>query len=1156
MLFWNSLKRDFPLRYLLKIKLLKPNWITKCLLLLTILGQQSHMLAQSRTAQQNDAVVRTSQIAIQNDVLGHGYDIRFIDPYAWGPSSKGKALVTGTPSVFAVDQNTDVGYHFVTNPSEFESKMLQSDSINKPFLAINSAPYFKPLKQDGSDKLLFVYTEKRKAIQKASLQNSSVKRLDSALLSDFSRLGRDITPEGFIHRYGTHVATAVTYGGIFLRRNLYTADDFIYSPYTKDEFKKNVIADIEAFYNRQDDADPYINTKIGDDYSVGGNTSADWYTQWEASVDKRAHPIDVKLQAYTELLRNVPMPGVEDKSKKIELLDSVTRLYQQSVKKKIQKPLDPIFYTKYSLRFKQKLTQIVKTSVGRDTEDPNDYTGDIFFGGFSKDDAILKQLPLVEYGGIRLETLITDEVIDIDRNVIITIKPEDLNRGYVSVWDDTKKLFKSKDRKTLRVSGTREAKTVYKDALLKVVQKDVELETVDKDVYNITYTLELLKDKGYLENTTTTYNYVLDTELVAAAAVGDIETLTTLFNQNGNPTSSGIIKAILTNNQSAAVLNFVIDNGVIPTTEDLDIAFEPEYYDSQKVLILLERGAKPKNNMIFKAVAYKDAHAIYALFREGAEPRNNDLAQALKIYHYPTVKALMSEEFEEFEAGKNELLLAAANNDEEMASKFIQLGAIADAYILEQATQFDNEALKNVIVPVTEASGETLEVVARINDTELFDYFVKKNAKLEDNTAANLATDNQNAEILDLALKNGGEATEALDYAIEKDFKPGIEVSLKNRAKPEAVFAYAVAREDAQLFEDALIIYEGSPEIALKEAVKQDKVTLAETVINLKREDINPSKAVAIAVSNQSLPMVQLLVTNDADPNEGMTEAIDRENVAITTYLIQSGAQTLNPAYIQEAVKKENLELSKVLIEKGTANVDDAIVAASQTANVEITEYLLEKGATPTDALQEAMETKNEDIILLLLDKSTTVDPNFMATAARKGNAKVVASLLQRGLDPQVGFEDALRYKQAEAFGLLLENGAQPTQESLQTAVSYNFVEGVALLIANGIDPTVAFSDGQYPLHMIVNASNKENFELLRILLEAGASINVKNRNGETPLHLAIQSGMENKTMIDALIDKGAALKAKTNNGDQPIDYALEKSLKSYLKKVIKNRNS
>ncbi|MFT5863961.1 MAG: ankyrin repeat protein, partial [Flavobacteriales bacterium] len=288
----------------------------------------------------------------------------------------------------------------------------------------------------------------------------------------------------------------------------------------------------------------------------------------------------------------------------------------------------------------------------------------------------------------------------------------------------------------------------------------------------------------------------------------------------------------------------------------------------------------------------------------------------------------------------------------------------------------------------------------------------------------------------------------------------------------------------------------------------------------------------------------------------GIQEAISRENVSITAFLIKSGAETLKPEYIQEAVKKENLELSKLLVEQGAANVNDAIVEATKTANVEITEYLLEKGATPVEALKEAMETNNEDIIMLLLEKTTTIAPDFISTAARKGNAKIIEELIRRGSNPQEGFEDALRYKQTDAFVLLLEKGAVANQESLRIAVSYGFVDGVRILIAQGMDSNVAFSSGEYPMHMVATSFEDHDMAMIAELVKDGAEINVKNRNGETPLHLAIQGGQDNRPLIDTLIELGANPKAKTKNGNSPIDYASDKEFKSYLKKAFKRKKS
>jgi len=1095
-----------------------------------------------------------SKIILKQDILGHGFDIREIDPKSWGSSSKGTILIQGPVNQEEINSKTETAFHFITTPYEYERELLETDTLNNLYRAYKSNAYYKPLDQDGRSDQLFVYTEKKKPLYKKRLNTSKARILDSALIADFSRLGRDITAEGFIHRYGTHYAQEVTYGGIFLRRNLIKVDDFIYSPYDKENFKKKLITDIEFVHTKIEDTDPYINSGNSTSFTVGGNTDALWPSSWETTVAEQPQPIAVVLKSYTSLLRNTPLVDIEDKAIKIHLLDSMIQQTMEHTRGEIQEETLSTFYKKYSLRFQQRITSIVKKSTGKDEENLTEYTGDIFFGGFSKDDAILETQPLIQYGGLSLETLITDEEVIVDQNLIVTIKPEDIEYGYVSVWDDTKKLFKSEDRKTLRVSGPEKNKIRYKEALVRKVNKTIEIETVDKDLFELNYSLELVKEKKLIQNLTTSYNYVLDTELVAAATTGDIERLGALFKQNGNPQSSGIIKAIISNKQPNKVLNFVLDKGVIPTTDDLDLLFDPDNYDEQKALILLERGAKPKNNMIYKAVAYKSDRVIYALFREGATPKNNDLAFALKRNHYPTVKALMSEEYDEFVAGKNELLLAAENNDDKLAAKFIELGSTADAYILEKALDFDNPQLKRVITAVTEPNADVLELAAAKNDTGLFDYFIRKNAKIETNVAAELATDNDNTEILDLALKNGGEATEALSYAIEKDNKSAIEISLKNNAKPDAAFDYAAEKEDDALFSALLTKYEGTPSIALEAAVKEDRLPYVEQVITLKPKDINTTDVVALAVSIESLSMVKLLTENNADPNQGLGEAVNKENLEITEYLIDQGAQSTAPEIIKEAVKRENITLSKVLVEKGNADVNDAIVEAAETENVAITTYLLDKGATADKAIKTAMETNNEELILIMLDTNPALDPSFVSTAARKGNLNVLKVLLDRGIDPSEAVADALRYRKTEALELLLNQEVTLSYDLLEIAISYNYPQGVKLLLEQGIEPNAPFIDGRYPLHLLMTAYEETDSAILSTLLEGGADINIQNKAGETPLHLATRQGIKNADLIKKLLVQGASLDTLTKDGRSIQDYAPDKATRNILKKFRKEQ--
>lgn len=1125
------------------LHLLKPFFtsVTTVLIFLCL----SPTLTQAQTPSSNN-----------QDVLGHGFDVRYIDALDWGASSKGKLLFKGGATTYFVQESPVTTHHFVTTPYEFEQELLRADTIASPFQGINSKAHYKSFENDGSDKLLFVYTQKRMPLTRKSLKSQKTKTLDSALVADFSRIGRDITAHGFVHRYGTHYATQVVYGGVFLQRNFIDNSNFVYSPYLEDEFKEKVVQEIESRSRGLSERDEYLNVGEATHFTVGGDTKQPWLNTWEPTVASNLQPIEVSLQTFSKLFSTVALPDVEDKIQKINALDSVIEAATAYAQTRVQREVASQYYKKFSLRFKQELTKIVKKNMGRDTNDSNAYTGDIFFGGFSKDDAILDIQPLIETGGLRLETLITDEVVDPNRMVTITAKPDDLKTGYFSVWDDTKKLAKSDDRKTLRVSGTEEAKTRFQEILKGPIEKTIELETIDKDTYEITYVATLVKDDKAFQNTNTDLNYVLGTELVAAAATGDIPQLTKLFEQNANPNTAGIVKTIVTNKLSNEVLNFVLDNGVPATTEDLELVFEPDFYEREKALILLERGATPKNNMIYKAVAYQDSDVIYALFREGAVPRNNDLAFALRNYHYPTIKALMDEDFQEFVAGKNELLLATENNDADLAQKFITLGATADAYILDKALEQDNEALRNVIVPVTETSSAALDVAAKRDDTTLFEYFISKNAQLETPDAVIAATDNDNLKILDLALKNGGKPEEAIAYAIKEDKKEAITVALKNKAISDPVFAYAAQKEDYTLFNEALTIYGGNPEIALQEAVNQNRIQMAEQVIETFPSKISTSENVEVAVVNDNLKMVQLLVNNTADPNRGMQKAISSENTAITEFLISKGAETVNPEYIKEAVKKENFELSKLLIEKGDANVSDAIVEAANSGNIEITKYLLDKGATSADALSKAMNTKNEDIILLLLEKTPKLDlePEMLSTAARKGNLEVIKWLLSNNIQTEYALTDAIRYKHLEVANYLINDGFEPTSEHLEIAVNSNFTDGIKLLLENGVGANSNFEDGEFALHKISASYEEEDLKIIKLLLDNGASIDVKNSNGETPLHLAALGNEAMQPLIEYLLINGADPTAKTIKGITPEAYALNKELKSLLKKAAKKK--
>ena len=94
------------------------------------------------------------------------------------------------------------------------------------------------------------------------------------------------------------------------------------------------------------------------------------------------------------------------------------------------------------------------------------------------------------------------------------------------------------------------------------------------------------------------------------------------------------------------------------------------------------------------------------------------------------------------------------------------------------------------------------------------------------------------------------------------------------------------------------------------------------------------------------------------------------------------------------------------------------------------------------------------------------------------------------------------------------------------------------LLLLNGADPNIPSKNGYtiYPIHSAVSA----NYSMIaKMLLEAGADINVVQMSGATPLHSAAFNG--NIELLIVLLEAGANVHAKMEDGKTPADKAFEK---------------
>lgn len=222
--------------------------------------------------------------------------------------------------------------------------------------------------------------------------------------------------------------------------------------------------------------------------------------------------------------------------------------------------------------------------------------------------------------------------------------------------------------------------------------------------------------------------------------------------------------------------------------------------------------------------------------------------------------------------------------------------------------------------------------------------------------------------------------------------------------------------------------------------------------------------------------------------------------------------------------------------------------------------FFLVGPAFATD-LTDAVKAGNAARVALLLDSGA--DPNKRSPyngplhdAARTGSAEIASILIRAGADIELpGFggvhplHAAAMAGQPEVVSILLKSGAKVdsidnTGRTPLLAYLSGDVSDIPTLVAlleGGANPNQL--DGPLPAHPLDYAAMNGRADVADILIAFGANIDAKdNYFGETPLHLAIYVGQDvpavQMEVAQLLIERGADVNAKDKNGLTPLDYA------------------
>ncbi|XP_057319242.1 ankyrin-3-like [Microplitis mediator] len=413
------------------------------------------------------------------------------------------------------------------------------------------------------------------------------------------------------------------------------------------------------------------------------------------------------------------------------------------------------------------------------------------------------------------------------------------------------------------------------------------------------------------------------------------------------------------------------------------------------------------------------------------------------------------------------------------------------------------------------------------------------NITYDNNTPLHLAVDQNNYAITEFLIRRRAEVNaltkenqSPLQIAIEKNNLNLVKLLIKNNAdinrvtkNYETALIFSIKNENFNLFK---ILLDAGAEVnpvnlpPLFVAVEKNCYKMTERLIE-RGANINTiynnQTALIIAVEKENMKIVKLLIRNKADINVEIAAAqtalhlaVLQDNYEFTEFLISSGADVNSldgrrqtPLHI--SVTKKNKKIINLLL-KNNADVnvfDDDNLSPLKIAvingNKEIVELLLDKAEITVkksleSLLKIAWYSNDFETFELLFDVGLKIYPLAagkivppLHMAVIKNNLEILDDLINDGADI---------------------NGSFWGKTPLEIAVCRGYEKMTELLVKNKAN--VNLKNG---VDILKVAVKKDNFELMRILVDAGSNVNYGS-----PLHEAIENN--NYEIVKYLITNGA----------------------------------
>ncbi len=389
--------------------------------------------------------------------------------------------------------------------------------------------------------------------------------------------------------------------------------------------------------------------------------------------------------------------------------------------------------------------------------------------------------------------------------------------------------------------------------------------------------------------------------------------------------------------------------------------------------------------------------------------------------------------------------------------------------------------------------------------------------------------------------------------------RAGADVKARNRygATPlsEAVSAGSAAMVEALLNAgaDPKALTTDDGETVLMTAARAGNVDVVRMLLDRgadvnAREKYKGQTALMWAAAERHPAVVKLLLERGAD---WKVRSFDRE----TKLPRLSAASSISPiarggfTALLFAAREGDIESARVMLDAGVdinyGDVDNtsALVVAIMNKQYSFAKFLLDRGADVNiaggygrTALYALVDIRNEDWSALPNRKTEDPLPTL----------EIVKALLDRGANVNAALTANLPGRSGMDSGdTTLTAGTTP----LMRAARAGDTAVIRLLLEKGADPKLATKDGNTALMFAAGVgyrdkntrgTERDALAAVKILVDAGLDLRQVNSRGETALHGAADRGAD--TIVQFLVERGADLNVKTKQGFTPLDVAMGKS--------------